>query len=169
MRPYERFMPLVVRNYREYPQATELSYDDGSAEFGFVAWPGAIAAVRFSAPFELQVTKLKFHVWGEMQDIRVHILNASQNSVYSLVTTPAPGWFEVDISGANVAVSGDFFVGWQWISEPRNGPWLCVDTDPPYNQRSFLGSEGNLFHKGSGTPDEQKEDYLIRAVVRAME
>jgi hypothetical protein len=144
-----------------------LHYDDGSADFGFVAGPGVLGAVRFSVSSRMQVLKLKFYVWGEMKYVRVHVLDTNQNSIYSRRVMPSSGWFEVNISGNNVFVSGDFYVGWQWISESPNGPWLGVDNDPPYNKRSYLGSEGNLFHKGSGNPNEQKEDYMIRVEVRA--
>lgn len=169
---YKRHLPLITRDYDK--QVTELSYDDGSFEFGFMALPGLIGAVKFDVPPGTQVLKLKFHIWGEMPDTRVHVLDATQNSVYSRVVTPSPGWFEVDVSDNNVFVNGDFYVGLQWISQSADspwpeGPWLGVDTDPPYNQRSYLGPEGNLFHKGSGSPDEQKEDYMIRVVVRAPE
>ena len=146
-------------------QESQLSYDDGSAEFGFVAGPSVLGTVKFSTPSRSQVLKLKFYVWGEMKNVRVHVLDANQKSVYSRIVMPSPRWFEVDTSGDNVFVNGDFYAGWQWISEAPNGPWLGVDTDPPYNKRSHLGLEGRLFYKGSGNLDEQKEDYMIRIEV----
>ena len=146
----------------------ELYYDDGGAELGFAASAGVIAAVRFSAHSleSVQVLKLRYYVWGEMKSIRVHVLDLNQRSIYSRVVTPTSGWYSVDISGDSVLVDGDFYVGWQWISESPNGPWLGFDKDPPYNKRSYLGSEGNLYFKGTGSPSEQTEDYMIRAVVQ---
>jgi hypothetical protein len=162
-------LPLITRDYDG--QVTELSYDDSSFEFGFMALPGLIGAVKFDVPPGTQVLGVKFHIWGEMPDTRVHVLDATQTSVYSRVVMPSPGWFEVDISDDDVFVNEDFYVGLQWISQSPdspwpNGPWLGVDTDLPYNQRSYLGAEGDLFHQGSGTPDQQKEDYMIRVTVR---
>jgi len=138
-------------------QQQELYYDDGSADFGFVASPGTLGAVKFSVSSRTQVLKLKFYVWGEMTNVRVHVLDQDFNSIYSLVVTPYSGWFEVDVSYANIVVEGDFYVGWQWITEAPSGPWLGVDTTPPHNQRSYLGTLGKR-----DTSPKSGEDYLIR-------
>ena len=144
-------------------QQQELNYDDGSADFGFVAGPSVLGAVRLSVSSRMQVLKLKFHVWGDMKNVRVHALDANFESLYSRVVMPSSGWFEVDISGNNVFVSGDFYVGWQWISESPSGPWLGVDNSPPHHQRSYLGTPGA---RGQSAPSN--EDYMIRAVVRTV-
>jgi len=142
-------------------QEQELGYDDGSPEFGFVAGPSVAGAVKFTVPSSVQVLKLKFHVWGEMKTVRVHVLDANFKSIFSKEVIPSIGWFEVDVSSNNVFVQGDFHVAWQWISESPNGPWLDVDTTPPHHQRSYLGVPGS-----SPIPAQPNEDYMIRVVVR---
>jgi beta-glucanase (GH16 family) len=140
-------------------QQTELSYDDGSADFGFRAGPGAVAAVKFAplaAPSN-KILKLKFYIWGEMYNVKVHVLNRQFSSIYSKTVTPSTGWFVVDISSDNVYVSEEFYVGWQWLSD--NPPWLGVDNTPPHNGRSYLGTIGS-----PGSP-KSDEDYMIRAIV----
>ena len=142
-------------------QEQELGYDDGSPEFGFVAGPSVAGAVKFTVPSTMQILRLKFHVWGEMKTVRVHVLDANFNSIFSKEVIPSTGWFEVDVSSNNVFVQGDFHVAWQWISESPNGPWLDVDTTPPHHQRSYLGVPGS-----SPIPAQPNEDYMIRVVVR---
>lgn len=141
----------------------ELYYDDGSADFGFVAAPGAIAAVKFvcNSSHPCQVLKLMFFVWGEMKPVYVKVLDLNFTPIFSLEVTPYEGWFEVDISYANIIVNGwqPFYIGLQWISEPSR-PWLGVDTTPPHHEESYLGTVGN-----PGSP-KSSEDYMIRVSVK---
>jgi len=155
------YLPLIVKNYSSSPQPQiELFYDDGEADFGFVTSPGGMGAVKFTVSSEAQIRKLKFYIGDEMKNVRVHVLGADFDSIFSREVTPSEGWFEVDISSDKVFVSGDFYVGWQWITECPNGPWLGVDNTPPHHQRSYVGTPG-----GAPNPVPSDEDYMIRAVV----
>jgi PGF-CTERM protein len=142
----------------------ELAYDDGSSEFGFVGSPGTVGATKFTVSSMVHILKLKFHISGAMKPVRIHVLDANFNSIFSREVTPSLGWYEVDISDANLFERGDFFVGWQWISECPDGPWIDVDKTPAHHQRSYLGSPGQ-----EPTPALPDEDYLIRAIVYSAE
>lgn len=151
---------IPTLTYTPVPGQSELYYDDGGAEKGFVASPpGGIGAVRFYSLARAQVLKLKFNVWGEMRAVKVHVLDADFNSVYSRIVMPSLGWFEVDISDSEVFVDGHFYVGWEWISESPEGPWLGVDTNSPHYQGSWLGVAGE---KPQPAFDG---NYMIRAVM----
>ncbi|GAI74549.1 unnamed protein product, partial [marine sediment metagenome] len=82
--------------------AVELSYDDGSAEFGFMASQNGLGAVLFDAIPSMKITKLKFYTWGDMIPVEVCILSSSQDIIFSQVVTPSPGWYEVDVSQENI-------------------------------------------------------------------
>jgi len=157
-----RTVTFTIENVQPY----ELAYDDGTAEFGFVATVGCVAAVKFSVNSQVQILKLKYFIWGEILPFRVHILDSNFNSIFSRDVKPSsadPHWFEVDISDANVMVNGDFFVGLEWITLydkwPR--PWLGVDNTPPCYGRSYLGT----LSSPPASPKEG-ENYLIRVVVQ---
>jgi prenyltransferase beta subunit len=162
---------LFSNNFKSYPdkvfneimihskngESLELYYDDGAADFGFIAWPKAVAAVKFSVSEVYKILKLKYFIWGNMSTIRVLVLDKHLNILFSKDVIPYSGWFEVDISSTNVVVSEDFFVALEW---PLGGqPWLGVDSSPPHHNRSYLGSLNSLGDPKSG------EDYMIRVVV----
>jgi len=144
----------------------QIIYDDGSADFGFVAAPGTIAAVKFvcNTKSPCQILKMMFNVWGEMKPVNVLVLDSDFKPIFSRVVDPKEGWFTVDISDANVIVGGtqSFYIGFQWTSPPSR-PWLGVDTTPPHHGQSYLGSVGNLGQPKSG------EDYMIRVQVKVSE
>jgi len=162
---------LFSNNFKSYPdkvfneimthskngESLELYYDDGAADFGFIAWPKAVAAVKFSVSEVYKILKLKYFIWGNMSTIRVLVLDKHLNILFSKDVMPYSGWFEVDISSINVLVSEDFFVALEW---PLGGqPWLGVDNSPPHHGHSYLGSLNSLGDPKSG------EDYMIRVVV----
>jgi hypothetical protein len=147
-----------------YGPQQELTYDDGVAGFGIAVAPPGMAAVKFSAGSLVKVEKLRFFVWGAQRDMRVHILDNRFNSVYSRLVIPGDGWLEVDISAENVFVSGDFYIGWQWITEGPNGPWLGFDVGFPHHQHSYIGVPA-----GIPQPAESDIDLMIRVVVRQVD
>jgi hypothetical protein len=152
---------IVVQQQEEYE--IQFINDDGSADFGFVAAPGTIAAVKFVCitPSPCQILKMMFYVWGEMKPVNVLVLDSDFKPIFSRVVDPKEGWFTVDISDANVIVGGtqSFYIGFQWTSPPSR-PWLGVDTTPPHHGQSYLGSVGNPGQPKSG------EDYMIRVQVK---
>ena len=138
-------------------EPTELYYDDGSANYGFINAPGAVGAVKFTVSNQVQVLKLKFYNWGESRDMNVYVLDANLNVKFSDKVTFYEGWFEVDIENYDVFVNGAFYVVAEWISDR---PWIGVDNDPPHHQRSYLGNINSLIPAGD------TEDFMIRVIVR---
>jgi len=152
----------------------ELYYDDWSSEFGFRAGAGVMGAVLFDVPKKVLIKTLRFYVWGEQESIRVYVLNSSQQSIYSqqiLFPGRASSWFDVDISKEHVSVSGQFYVGWMWISEHPCPPcsWLGVDKDGIPQYRSYLGTVRDLALTKDVPEDSgiRQENYMIRAVVES--
>ncbi len=139
----------------------EIYFDDGNPEFGFVAWPGGLGAVRFTVPSGARVQKLRFYIWGDMDPVNVHILDRSWMPLFTRTVTPSPGWFEVDVSDANVITDGEFYVAWQWLEDASGGPWLGFDNTLPHYHHSYLGDldPANPPHVVSS------DNYFIRAVV----
>lgn len=143
----------------------ELFYDNGSSDYGLIASAGEVAAVKFSSGSGLgviQVLKLRFYCWGNISNVKVHVLDKNFNSIYSRLVLANRiilngDWFDVDISANNIILNGDFYVAWEWPSGGR--PWLGVDNTPPHNMHSYLGTLGS-----SGIPNE-KENYMIRVEV----
>lgn len=148
----------------------ELSYDDGSPEFGFRAGADVMAAVLFDAPSRVFIKKLRFFVNGEAEPVRVYVLDSMQRPIYSkeVLYPGGKGWFDVDVSGASIFVEGRFYVGWMWLSGRQCPPcsWLNVDKNGPPHYRSYLGT-GTLrlvkdVPEGSGF---RQENYMIRVLV----
>jgi PKD repeat protein len=138
---------------------SELSYDDGSAEFGFIAWPHAVAAVRFTPSSPIQLVGVKFYVFGAMNPVKIHVFDSNLRLLYSQTVTPSEGWYLVDISSASIYVNRDFYVGWEW---PNGGePWFGVDNNSPSAGRSYLFTLGD---SNLGLP-RANENYMIRAIV----
>ncbi|MEM2415649.1 MAG: hypothetical protein QXU42_06880 [Thermoproteota archaeon] len=155
--------PVSAQSNEKPHNEEELYYDKGVADYGFVAWVGGIAAVRFVLPeYEArQILKLKYFCWGEMKAVRIEVLDSKFNILFSREVVPTPGWFEVDISNVKLIVNGSFYIGWEWISDCSNGPWLGFDVTPPNYNESYVGGP-------PGTPPtlHPNDDYMIRAIVR---
>jgi hypothetical protein len=67
------------------------------------------------------------------------------------------GWFEVDLSGYNVNVRGDFYIAMEWLTDYY--PHLGVDGTSPHG-RSF---------EWNGTAWlARSQDYMVRAVVESV-
>ena len=139
----------------------ETYFDDGSPEFGFVAWSGGLGAVRFTAPSGSRIQKLRFYVWGVMDPVSVHILDHTWTPLLTRTVTPSAGWFEVDVSDANVITDGEFYVAWQWLEDASGGPWLGFDNTLPHYHQSYLGNLDPA-NPPSVAPND---NYFIRAVV----
>lgn len=153
----------------------ELSHDDGSSEFAFRAGAGVMGAVLFDAPSGALIRTLRFYVHGEGESVRVYVLNSSQQPVYSkdVFFPGGTGWFDVDISGDSVSVSGQFYVGWMWTSEHACPPcsWLNLDKNGPPQYRSYIGTPGHLTLVRDVPEDHgvRQENYMIRAVIETGE
>jgi uncharacterized delta-60 repeat protein len=141
--------------------ATELLYDDGSAEGWGACGLGYYLAVRFSLPSgwsDASLLKVRYYIWDYPRTFKVHVFGS--DGVVDLLTpfavTPnATGWFDLDLTSHNVRVSGDFYVAAECTINLR--PYFGRDTSSPDN-RSYTGSPGTWTLRTD-------DDLMIRAVV----
>lgn len=134
-----------------------MAYDNGNADFGFTCNKDCIASVRFTVSSEVRILRLRFYLWGDRIAARAQVLDASFRSIFSKQFTPSTTdahWEEINISAADVRVTGDFYVGFQWLTAGL--PWLGAEKTPPIAGRSYIGTE-----------QDAKDDFMIRAVVEA--
>jgi hypothetical protein len=110
---------LVLLSARSVSAGTWISYDDDTYG-GAIDVPWAL--VRFSLPSGMPQARLlraRFYLSGEYAygPFEVHVLEPGLppgRDLMTPITTTAPtsaGWFEVDLSGRDFVVSGDFYVG----------------------------------------------------------
>jgi len=125
----------------------ELAYDDGTYENAvFYIFAGEQVAVRFSLPAGWTTAKIlqaKYYLWAGVDDLvapfRVHIYDSDLTTDLTtpFIATPTTNdtWFVVDLTGLDIIVSNDFYIGIQWLT--HGSPWLMVDEDPPIDLRSY--------------------------------
>ena len=153
----------------------QLSYDDGSAEFGFRSGSQVMGAVLFDAAAGTPLKKLRFYVWGEAESVSVYVLNSVQQVIHSenVHFDGSAGWYEIAVSDEGILLNGEFYVGWMWVSEHSCPPcsWLGVDKDGPPHYRSYLGTIGNL-QLVKDVPEDhgvRQENYMIRVILQETE
>jgi len=145
------FMPLVMQ---ASATETELAYDDGTAESNQSYTTGNGFAVRFTPPAGGgKLLRGRFYFIAPVAPIAVHVWDTNhQDLIAPVPATPAgDGWFDVDLSAANLMVNDDFYLGFLYTQD--TDPTLGVDTSSP---------DGRSYE----VPWEVKNyDYMIRAVV----
>ena len=149
------YLPLVLNGYA--PEV-ELAYDDGAAESWQSHDEDSGFAVLFTTPgASAQLVRARYYLDSAAgaHPIQVHVWDTSHADLITPFTTTPPageGWLDVDLSGYNLAVSGDFYVGFLYPGATYD-PSMGVDTSNP-DDRSYevpWQTAGN--------------DYMIRAVV----
>jgi len=88
--------------------------------------------------------------------IQVHVWDAAHTDLIAPFTATPPagmGWFDVDLSGYNLTVSGDFYVGFLY-SVQHSDPSVGVDTTSPDGRSYEVPWEAFA------------NDFMIRAVVQ---
>lgn len=153
---FRMYLPLVVRNYA--PEQ-ELAYDDGTMETTASWEAGKGFAVRFTPPATpATLVWARFYFYGPFAPVEVHVWDANRNSLGSPVpaSPTQEGWFTVDLSGQNIVVSGDFYVG--FLHTVGYQPTLGSDFSAP-DGRSYE-VDGAYWEQQTG------KDYLIRVTVR---
>ncbi len=155
------YLPLVLHSGQHPPTPTptpaesELSYDDGTAESNQSYTTGNGFAVRFTPPGGgSKLVRARFYFIAPVAPIAVHVWDTNHSDLISPITaTPTgDGWFDVDLSAANLTVNGDFYLGFLYTQDAA--PTIGTDTSDP---------DGRSYE----VPWEQKTglDYMIRAVV----
>jgi alpha-tubulin suppressor-like RCC1 family protein len=148
------YLPMVMKNYVAVVE-TEIAYDDGVIETT-ASWEiGKGFAVRFSPTGRVKVVGARYYL-QDPRPIEVHVWGVIRQDMITPFTanTTQDGWNDVDLSIYNIAVSGDFYVGFFYLENYR--PTLGVDTTYP---------DGRSFEVDSGYWEQKISDYMIRAVV----
>jgi len=164
----DEYIPELEVKSEEEGEEKTLYYDDGEADLATVAPKGVIAAVKFTVEKPVQILRLIYYICGYSPvRLKAVILDSNQKIIFSreFISPEEPEWISIDVSDAKIFVSGDFYVGYQWVEEPCVGDacsgMLLVDEDPPCYGRSYMGREGDLFK-------EREEDYMIRVTVKSL-
>jgi hypothetical protein len=153
---------------------TELFYDNGVETMGAWACPhqdGWLAVKFVFSDFSLsgswKLLTARFYQstqeGGSGQGLELHVLNSDGSGDLSGSTpvtfTTIAGWNDVDLSGQNIVVSGDFWIAYKWLGQFQS-PCLGFDNSAP-DGRSFSGSLGSWTVDGTS-------DYMIRAVIGSL-
>lgn len=141
-------LTLACSNLARAEPAVELAYDDGTWENDLCVSTstGGKLLVRFSLPSGWSSAKLltaKFAMADAGLEFRVHIYDSDGTPPTTELTTPfdvtpsTTGWFEVDLSGLNIVVSGDFYIAKEQIIPSCVPPYIYVDSSQPIDGRSY--------------------------------
>jgi hypothetical protein len=152
---YKVYLPLVVNNYA--PEV-ELAYDDGTADSWQSHDKDSGFAVLFTTPgTSAQLVRARYYLDSHAgaTHIEVHVWDTAHNDLltpFTVTPSTGEGWLDVDLSGYNLTVSGDFYVGFLYPGAAYD-PSLGVDTSNP-DGRSY-----EVPWQAFGN------DYMVRAVV----
>ena len=147
------YLPLVLK---AYAPETELAYDDGTTETNTSWEVGKGFAVCFTPPAgQAQLMRARYYLL-EPRPIEVHVWDENHTDLITPFTanTDQDGWNDVDLSGYNITVNGDFYVGFFHLEDYQ--PTLGIDT---------TSADGRSFEVDGAYWEQQTSDYMIRAVV----
>jgi len=146
---------------------TELAYDGGSEESYDCPNQNTWRAVKFvfsdfslSGSYKLlQARIFRSNRETPNDQLELHILTSDgtgdlPGTTPVIFTTTHGGWNDIDLSGQNIIVSGDFWIAYKWLG-PNNSP--CIAYEYSSTGRSFKGSPGSW--------TQFDDTYMIRAVV----
>jgi hypothetical protein len=140
-------------------QIMQYSFDDSVGESSTFQTVGEMVAVRFTPLFLGSLKSARFYISSDYDHaFNVHVMDANLSDVIQPFSQSASsnGWFEVDLSGYDVSVRGDFYIAMEWLTD--YDPGLGVDGSSP-DDRSF---------EWNGTAWlARSQDYMIRAVVES--
>ncbi|OGD52525.1 hypothetical protein A3K80_09045 [Candidatus Bathyarchaeota archaeon RBG_13_38_9] len=157
------FLPV-----QEAVSITELAYDNGSegaydcpAQNEWRAVKFVLSDFSISGSWKL----LKARIYRSTSEtvngqLELHVLNSAgtgdlPGTTPVIFTTTTGGWIDIDLSGMNIFVSGDFWIAYKWLDTGAR-PCIAYESSAP-NGRSYDGSPGSWTTFAN--------DYLIRAEV----
>ncbi len=141
----------------------EIIYDDGAYEEGGSYSVGKHLAVKFSLPHgwsEAKLLRARYYILSDSTSFKVHIYDSDGITELTppLEATPTgKGWFDVDLSGLNIHVMGDFYITIEYETDYR--PSIGVDKSPPIDGRSYFGEPGSW-------NQDADRDHMIRVVMQ---
>jgi len=158
----------------------EIAYDDGGADNAFSFYDaGGMFAVRFtpsSYPVALQTARIC--LWPEWPDsdheqfaVKVYDDGGAGGEPGICLgsvpdTASAWGWWDVDISGLGITITGgDFYIAYEQLTDSPDCEGLCADTTAP-DERSWVW-DGLLWWQVEDSigPGPEPLDWMIRCVV----
>ena len=155
----------------------EIKYDDGTAETGWTVTDvglGSVFAVCFTPPeypARVKTARLFIYDYGTPSTpIKIHVYEQATGSSAPgaeliapfIVTPPGPGWYDIDLSGYNIAInSGSFAIG----EEPTlsYSVYLGEDESGPIDYRSWFYDVGT--EQWDDWATDSAGDLMIRAIV----
>jgi len=154
---------MVLASSSSVFAATELAYDDGTAETNSSASPGTEHAVRFSLQPGWSSAKLltaRYFIPSYPAIFRVHVYGNGVTDPALDVTPLSTGWFDVDLTAYNIVVSGDFYISIEYLIAGAGMPPIGVDTGSMGLRSYARDSPGEPWVLGQGF-----WNLMIRAVV----
>jgi hypothetical protein len=146
----------------------ELSYEGGAEESYSCPLQNNWRAVRFVfSDFSLSgswgLLTARFYqsaVETAHDQVELHVLISDGSSDWPGSTpvtfTTTTGWNDIDLSGQNIIVSGDFWIAYKWLGQFQ-APCIGLEFSA-LDGRSFFGAPG-------GWTLDDTYDYMIRAVI----
>lgn len=162
---------LVLSSAQNVYAVRELSYDGGVEESYACPSQNSWRAVRFVfSDFSLsgawKLLTARFHQSSTEtahDQLELHVLNSDGSGDWPGSTpvtfTTITGWNDVDLSGQNIIVSGDFWIAFKWLGQFL-APCVALEFSA-LDGRSFFGVPGDW------TLDDTY-DYMIRAVIGSL-
>lgn len=146
----------------------ELAYDDGTPSGGYF-WPGVgyVSAVRMTAPAGTWKLKtVRYYFTKVKGPVKVRVLDDAGGTpgsdlIPGFNINPSTEWYDVDLESYNIMVSGDFYVGIEYLN---NSDTTAYGYDPVDNGRAWD------YWPPSDPPEGWElwnETYFMRAVVQS--
>jgi len=144
-----------------------LKYDDGDPETGHTGVVGVQYAVRFSLPLGWTSAKIltaRYYILSSPTAFKVHVYASDKTDLITpfSVTPSATYWFNVDLTGLSIVVSGDFYIAIEFLTE--GSPRIGGDTNAPIDVRTYPIDETGTWLSPWG-----QTDLMIRAIVEPPE
>lgn len=162
---------LVLSSTQNVYAVRELSYDGGVEESYACPAQNAWRAVKFlfsdfslSSSWKLLTARLYQSSEETAHDqLELHVLSSDGSGDLAGSTpvtfTTVTGWNDVDLSGQNIIVSGDFWIAFKWLGQFL-APCVALEFSA-VDGRSFYGSPGSWIV-------DDTYDYMIRAVIGSL-